>query len=347
MSGFTEPNDRPMTVLTAVGLSLCMLLSAAVCFMGCGRLGVYTTTYMDTFDTVLTVTVGAPTREQATEWTTDLHAIAKALHTEFSAYDDSDGLTNVRVINAHAGEDTPLAVSDDLLDLLQMGRELHEKTNGQLNICLGSLTSLWHKARTEGKYIPDEAALEDARRHCDITALEIDPAAKTVRLTKEGTSLDVGAIAKGYALEKMRLYAEEAGITALLINFGGQVMAIGRHPDGDPWSVAIRDPRDGSVLETVELEDAILATSADDQRTFTVDGVAYHHLIDPQTAYPARLFRSVTVILPLKHTAISDGLSTALFLLPRGDGEVLLAEYGGGALWMDGEGNVDSHNWTP
>lgn len=345
MSGSTAKQKRPMALLAAVGLSLCMLLSVAAAFSGCGRLGVYTTTYLDTFDTVLTVTVGAPTREQATEWTAAIHRIAQDLHAEFSAYDAVDGLNNIHAINTHRGNGEALPVSEDVMSLLDMGVELYRTTNGRLNICLGALTGLWREAREAGNYIPDETAIEAARRQCDVTALDLDPEAGTVALTEAGVSLDVGAIAKGYALDKMRLYAEEQGITSLLVNFGGQVMAIGKHPDGDPWTVAIRDPRDGSVLETVEVENAILSTSADDQRAFEVDGVRYHHIIDPETGYPARLYRSVTVILPLEHTAVSDGLSTALFLLPREEGEALIRKYGGSALWLDGEGRTYTHNW--
>lgn len=343
MTGMNLTKKRPMTVFAAVGLSLCMLF-CALPQAGCTHMGAYTTSYFDTFDTVLTVTVGAPSRETAAQWSADLHGIAKALHAELSSFDHTEGVHGIHALNEDAGSGTPLPVSEDVINVLLLGEELYRKTEGRLNICLGALTSLWRRAGESG-ILPDEAALQSARASCDMTALALDPTNRTACLTDPAVSLDVGAVAKGYALEKMRLYAEEQGITALLVNFGGQVMAIGRHPDGSPWTVAIRDPRDGSVLETLEVENAIVATSADDQRTFTVDGIAYHHIIDPATGYPAILFRSVTVLLPLEHTAVSDGLSTALFLLPRDAGQALLKEYGGSALRMESDGSVAYENW--
>jgi thiamine biosynthesis lipoprotein len=92
------------------------------------------------------------------------------------------------------------------------------------------------------------------------------------------------------------------------------------------------------------VEDAVVATSADDQRTYTVDGVSYHHIIDPATGYPARLYRSVTVILPLEHTTYSDGFSTALFIMNCEDGQSLIDTYGGSALWLTAEGEVVEYN---
>lgn len=187
----------PMTVLAAVGLSLCMLLSVATAFSGCGPVGVYTTTFLDTFDTVLTVTVGASTREQATEWTVALHGIARDLHSQFSAYDAVDGLNNIHAVNVHAGDGVPLPVSEDVMSLLRMGVELYAKTDGRLNICLGGLTSLWRDAREAGNYIPDEAAIAAAMESCDITALDLDPEAGTVALTEAGGCPGCGGYCQG------------------------------------------------------------------------------------------------------------------------------------------------------
>lgn len=329
---------RPASLATAVGLTLSLLLSLSF-VSGCADQGVYTTSYFDSFDTVLTITVGAPDRGTAVRWTTDLHGIAQGLHGELNAYEGGEGGGGIYALNQGAGEGESLPVSQDVMAVLSMGQELHRLTKGRLNICLGALTSLWREAR-ETESLPDAAALEEARGAQDISALVLDTSCGTALLTDPSVSLDVGGIAKGYALEKMRLYAQEQGITSLLVNLGGQVMAIGRHPDGDPWTVALRDPRDGSVLETLEVEDAVVVTSADDQRCFTVDGVTYHHILDPETGYPFMGCRSVTLILPLAYTTLSDGLSTALFLLSREEGMPLLREYEGRVIRVEKDGEV-------
>ena len=347
MTTFRKTRNRPMAGLLAVGLSLCMLLLHFVSLFGCTtRLGVYTTSFLDTFDTVLTVTVGASSREEATRWTTQIHRIARDLHLQFSAYDPSEAVVNVETINRHAGLSESFPISEDLIMLLETGVELYEKTDGKLNICIGTLTGIWKDVREGTAPPPDPAVLEVIRKEqCGIQALELDADASTARLSVTSVRLDVGAIAKGFALNRIRQYAESEGITSLLINFGGQVMAIGCHPDGNPWTVAIRDPRDGSTLDTVSLENAVIATSADDQRSVTLDGVKYHHIIDPDTGYPGRGYRSVSVMLPLEHTSVSDGLSTALFLLEQSAGEALISEYGGSALWLTAEGALVSFQW--
>ncbi len=345
MSHFFTANNRPMTRLAAVGLSLCLLLSSLTLFTGCGKQGVYTTGFLDTFDTVLTVTVGADTREQATEWTTALHVIARDLHDQFSIYDGFSTINNLKTVNRYAGQDKPVKVSREIVELLTLGKEMYTLSGGAVNICMGNLLFEWRRAKEDNRVPMKEVVEVILREQTSIDRLVIDSENSTVQITRGNISLDVGAIAKGYVLEKMRVYAEEQGITSLLVNFGGQVLAIGRHPDNDPWTVAIRDPRDGSELTVIEVEDAIVATSADDQRAYTVDGVSYHHIIDPATGYPARLHRSVTVILPLEHTTYSDGLSTALFIMNREDGQNLISGYGGSALWLTAEGEVVEYNW--
>ena len=226
-----------------------------------------------------------------------------------------------------------------------IGKDMHTLSDGAVNICMGNLLSEWRSAKDNGR-VPHQALVDVyLREQSSISSLSIDGRNGTVQVTRGNTALDVGAIAKGYVLEKMRAYAEKEGITSLLVNFGGQVLAIGRHPDGNPWTVAIRDPRDGSELTTIEVEDAVVATSADDQRNFTVDGVTYHHIIDPATGYPARSYRSVTVILPLGHTSYSDGFSTALFIMNREKGQELISRYNGSALWLTAEGEIVEYNW--
>ena len=332
-----------LCVCSAIILCLCQMLSLAAC----GRQGVYTTSYFDTFDTVLTVTIAAPDHATASAWSGDIHGIALRLHQLFSIYETFPDTVNLKSVNDRAGEKNPATVDAHIMALLSLGKDVYDLSQGKVNIMMGAVLSQWHKARTAGDRLPDETMLRDAlQNHVDMASLVVDKTLNTVLLTNPSASLDVGAIAKGYVLEQIRLYAMEQGITSMLVNFGGQVMAMGKHPDGNPWTVAIRNPADGSVLDTVAVENAVVTTSADDQRTFSVDGVAYHHIIHPDTGYPATFHRTVTVILPIESTLISDGLSTALFLSESEEIPRLLDNYPeSAALWMDADGTIHDYRW--
>ena len=120
---------------------------------------------------------------------------------------------------------------------------------------------------------------------------------------------------------------------------GGNVCATGPKDDsGTPWVVGITDPNGGSgYLHTLYNRDSAIVTSGDYQRYYVVDGETYHHIIDPETLYPARRFRSVTVIC--QDSGLADALSTALFILPREKGEKLAKSCGAEAMWVDTEGN--------
>ena len=145
----------------------------------------------------------------------------------------------------------------------------------------------------------------------------------------------MGAIAKGYALEQVCKTAPEG----LLISVGGNVRATGPKPDGGSWVVGIQNPTgEEGYLHTVEVQDISVVTSGDYQRYYTVDGVSYHHIIDPETLYPGRLWRAVTVLCP--DSGLADGLSTALFLLPQAEGQALLDKFGCEALWVDSDNNL-------
>ena len=177
--------------------------------------------------------------------------------------------------------------------------------------------------------------MTEAARHTDLSRLILDEEAGTVFYADPEMSLDVGAIAKGYALEQVCKAAREG----LLISVGGNVRATGPKPDGGSWVVGIQNPTgEEGYLHTVEVQDISVVTSGDYQRYYTVDGVSYHHIIDPATNYPGRLWRAVTVLCP--DSGLADGLSTALFLLPQAEGQALLDKFGCEALWVDSDNNL-------
>ena len=148
--------------------------------------------------------------------------------------------------------------------------------------------------------------------------------------------LDVGAIAKGWAAQRVSEIAPEG----LLISVGGNVCATGpKDSQGTPWVVGVQDPKGGDAyLHTLYLTEGSIVTSGDYQRAYVVDGELYHHIIDPGTLYPSTLWRSVTIVCD--NSALADALSTALFVLPQEEGQKLLEKCGAQAMWVAADGTI-------
>lgn len=300
----------------------------------------YQATFLELFDTVTTIVGYAPSEEAFRETSEAIHHALASYHQLFDIYNTYPGVVNLKTLNQSAGI-APVEVDGKIMELLKFCREVYDATSGKVNIAMGSVLQLWHEARESGiadpanAKLPEEAALEEAARHTDLSQLILDEEAGTVFYADPEMRLDVGAIAKGYALEQVCKTAPEG----LLISVGGNVRATGAKPDGGSWVVGIQNPTgEEGYLHTVEVEDISVVTSGDYQRYYMVDGVSYHHIIDPETLYPGRLWRAVTVLCP--DSGLADGLSTALFLLPQAEGQALLDKFGCEALWVDSDNHL-------
>ena len=167
-------------------------------------------------------------------------------------------------------------------------------------------------------------------------------------------SLDVGSVGKGYAVEQAAQTAEARGLTSALISVGGNLRAIGTKPDGSQWVGGVENPWNSSEVYTngsstvaaVKMSDLSLVTSGDYQRYYVVDGVRYHHLIDPATLWPAAYFDGVSVLAP--DSGVADCLTTGLFCLPLEEGKQLVESLDGvEALWCTTDGEViTSSGWS-
>ena len=286
------------------------------------------------FDTVTTImtTEGKQSdfEKQAREILEDLGQY----HRLFDIYQEYAGLVNLKTVNDRAGRE-PVAVEPRLMEFLVFCRQAYDLTEGRVNPAMGTVLQLWHRAREETKQPPDPEALNQAARHCTMEDVVLDPEAGTVFFQDPALQLDVGALAKGWAAERV---AEKAP-AGWLISVGGNVRATGPKLGEKPWIVGIQDPDDpGSYLQSFPLRRGSAVTSGDYQRYFTADGKRYHHLIDPDTCMPGELWRSVTVVT--EDSGLADCLSTALFLLPYEEGLALLTKTGAEALWVDPQGKI-------
>jgi thiamine biosynthesis lipoprotein len=238
---------------------------------------------------------------------------------------------------------------------------------------MGSVLRIWHEYRMAGAENLNENALkienengglseqpsvseaqaalpsyDELRELAEITSINdfiIDEANATVFLRQHGLSLDVGSVAKGYAAGLAAETAREAGLTSGIINIGGHVITIGRPLGGarDYWSIGIQNPEIGGALgdtvDAVYMNDMTLSISGGYLRLLVVDGVAYNHIIDPETLFPANRYKQVAVIH--ENSALADIISTALFILPIEQGKELAQNHGAKVLWIDIDGQ-----WT-
>ena len=298
----------------------------------------YEATFLDVFDTVTTVVGYADSEAEFTAAAQSIRDSLLEYHQLYDIYNDYPGLVNLKTVNDSAGT-APVPVDERIMGLLKLCCSLYGATDGRVNVAMGSVLRLWHDARKAGiddpehAVLPEGTAVEAAMGHMDLSCLVLDEEAGTVYLADGEMSLDVGAVAKGYAVEQVCRSAP----AGFLVSVGGNVRATGPKADGSPWVVGIESPDGGDFLHTLYLQEGSLVTSGDYQRYYTVDGVRYHHIIEPDTGYPASHWRSVTVVL--EDSALADGLSTALFTLDLERGLAMAEDFGAEAMWVDGDGN--------
>lgn len=301
----------------------------------------YQASFLTLFDTATTMLGYAESEEAFLEQAQALHDELLEYHQLFDIYNDYEGVNNLKTVNDRAGGD-PVVVDQRIIDLLLDCRELCQATGGTVNVAMGSVLSLWHDARSAGvddpenAALPDAGALEKAAKHVSFDTILIDEAASTVCITDPQQRLDVGAIAKGWSVERVCENAPEG----ILLSVGGNVRATGPKPGGNPWVVGIQSPDGGKedYLHTLYVERGSVVSSGDYQRYYTVDGVAYHHIIDPDTLYPADRWRAVTVLC--LDSGLADALSTAIFNMDQAEGQTLLDRYEACALWVAKDGTL-------
>ncbi len=292
----------------------------------------YSIVFYNYFDTVTTVIAYCESQEEFDTQMAALEADLAYYNEQYDIYNTYEGINNLATVNANAA-DAPVAVSQEIIDLLVEAKEIYALTDGEVNIAMGTVFSLWHDEREIATYYPDDAKLPDAdalvaaAAHTDLDDVILDLENNTVYFADPDLQLDVGSCGKGYACEVVAQNAEARGVTSMLMSVGGNLRGIGTKPDGSAWVGGVEDPwamAEGvtASLVSIQLTDLSLVISGDYQRYYYVDGVKYHHLIDPDTLYPADYFNSVGVLTA--DAGLADCLSTALFCMPLEDGQALV-----------------------
>ncbi len=314
----------------------------------------YSSTFLDTFDTVTQVVGYTETEEEFNGYAEKIHERMLELHKLYDKYNDYEGINNIKTINDNAGV-KPVKVSKDIIDLILFSKKMYEDVGTQTNIAMGSVLEIWHEYRDEAEADPKNAKIPPmddllaASEHTDIDKVIVDVDSSTVYLNDPLMSLDVGAVAKGYATEVVVREITEEGFKSGIISAGGNIRAFGKPMDGirHKWGVGIQNPdsaignSEESILETVFLTDASVVTSGDYQRFYMVGDKVIHHLIDPKTLMPGDYFRAVSVVTA--DSGKADFLSTTVFLLSYEEGRQLVESLDGvEAMWVFKDGRIET-----
>lgn len=316
----------------------------------------YQAQFLELFDTVTTIIGYAPSKAEFTKFAQSVYDNLKEYHELFDIYNDYEGINNIKTINENAGI-APVKVDRKIIDMLLFSKEAYELSEGKVNVAFGAVLAVWHNYREAGIEDPSKAELptmellKEKATHTDINKLIINEEASTVYLEDPEMSLDVGAIAKGYATEKVVEQAISDGYYHALLSVGGNVRAIGSKErsitldkDTTPsaWSVGIQNPdleSEEQYLDILSLTDLSLVSSGDYERYYTVDGKRYHHIIDPVTLMPADYFTAVSIVA--ENSGLADALSTAIFNMPYEEGLQLIEGLPNTeALWVYQDGTM-------
>lgn len=318
--------------------------------------------YSGPFDTVIYFNAYAKDREEFDQYYDILKENFSYLDQIFDRYTSYRNVNNIKTINDQAGKKA-VKVDPIVIDLITTWMNEYNDVSGKVNIALGPLLELWHNAREDAKNTekgpigvpPSTEELEEAMQYCNIEDIVVDTENNTVFLKDPHSSIDVGAIAKGYAVEYTKDKLIEAGAESFLISAGGNVAGHGIRKakangnenvprSKDEFLVGINSPRNGayeaydSIVAVALATDISIVTSGDYERYFLdEEGNYYSHLIDGATMYPAQYFRSVTVFT--EDSGYADFLSTTLFLMDWQEGMELVNSLDGvEGLWLLNDG---------
>lgn len=309
------------------------------------------------FDTVTTIIGYEEVGDEFGAVSKEALELLAVYHKLFDIYNEYEGIVNLCSLNKVVnGQHQKLTVDRKIIDMLLMAKDMYTKTGGKMNIAMGSVLSIWHDYRTAGleqpKYaeLPPMDRLTEATKHTNINDIIIDEVNNTVWLADPEMKLDVGAFAKGYAVEMVAQMLEAKGKYNYVVSVGGNIRTTGPKANGDLWKTVIENPTgDTSVpyVAYIGLYNDAVVTSGSYQRFYIVNGKEYHHIIDQDTLMPAdKGFLSVSVIC--KHSGMGDALSTALFCMTLEEGMALINSLDGvEAMWvMEDETRHYSNNFS-
>lgn len=316
---------------------------------GCSSFGRarYRAQFLGLFDTVTEIVGYSQSKELFTEQVEQIHEELKQYHMLYDIYQEYEGIVNLKTLNNEACK-APVSVDQKIIDLLIFSKRMHTETQGSVNVAFGSVLKLWKQYREQGIEDPENAELppmkelKEAALHINVDDIIIDEQNLTVFFKDPALQLDVGAVAKGFAVEAVCKSAQARGVNNMLVSVGGNVRAIGRKSLWEPFVVSLKNPdteAQNASLISVGLSGEALVSSGDYLRYYTVGGKQYHHIIDSETLLPAEHYRSVSILS--SDSGIADALSTAAYLMTFEQSKALVQKFPNTeALWIFHDGSI-------
>jgi thiamine biosynthesis lipoprotein len=279
-------------------------------------------------------------------WTSDEAGALRAIDAGFAEIDRLERMmttwrddSDVSRVNHNAGV-APVKVSPETIEVIDAAAHSSEISNGAFDISFYALHGLWKFDEDLEKKLPPEAALKARLPLIDYRKVIVDHDKSTVYLAKKGMAINLGGIAKGYAVDRAVAVLKKSGFTDAIVQAGGDLMCAGSK-GGAPWSAGVRDPRGGrgDVFAVMKLSNHAFSTAGDYERYFMMDGKRYHHIIDPRTGHPATRSRSVTIYAP--SALLADAIDDAVFILGWKKGFEMIEKLDDvGAVVVDDHGEV-------
>lgn len=266
--------------------------------------------------TVVTLKVVARDPERAHQAMEATFREIRRLEQLLSTYIPESDLSRV---NAYAGLH-PVRVAPEVMEVLQDALEVYRITRGAFNIAVGPAVARW--GIPDHPRVPSREELASLRPMVDLESVVLDPEKGTVYLPRKGMRLDVGGLGKGFASDRAYQVLRRYGIQGGIIAVAGDLRVFGHRPDGRPWKVGIRHPRREGWLARLDMEEGAVSTSGDYERYFMLNGIRYHHILDPRTLWPVRGIQSVTVLAT--QSVWADALATGVFVLGPQEGARLI-----------------------
>lgn len=273
-------------------------------------------------------------------WHEDADLASAAIEDVFDEVARIEGLMSTYIEGSEISEinraaaDEPVAAGDELINLILRSLDISTLTHGAFDITYDSVGQYYDFGERQR---PDDATIRQGLGRINYRLVEVDRLGGTVRFLAAGVRINLGGIAKGYAVERGASLLRSRGIEHGIVTAGGDTRLLGDRL-GQPFMVGIRDPRnDEAVILTIPLEDEAISTSGDYERYFEEDGRRYHHIIEPATGQPAGGIRSATIVGP--DAVLTDALSTSVFVLGVDRGLTLIStlpDYEGIVIDADG-----------